>query len=117
MDRTCKIEKLVEEQRLVYGTFLIPDIEDSQGDIVSSDDIQKAAHGFMMDYQQIGEVHKSINPNCKVVESYIEPGTGVWKGVVKVLDDTVWEKVKSGEYESFSIGGDGRREPIDGEQA
>ena len=115
MQQQCKIQKMDEEQKLVYGTFLVPDVEDLQGDIISKEDIIKAAHLFMLDYQQIGEVHKTINPDCKVVESYIDPDTGEWKGVIKVFDDTVWDKVKSGEYESFSVGGDGRREPVDGE--
>ena len=115
MNRICDIQKVDEEQRLVYGTVLVPDVADTQGDIVSKEDIVTSAHNFMLEYQQMGEVHKSINEMCKIVESYIEPITGIWKIAVKVFDDAVWDKVKSGEYAAFSVGGQGRREPIDEE--
>lgn len=114
MNQRCQINKIDEEQRLVYGTFLVPDVVDLQDDVVSKEDVVKTAHQFMLEYQQIGEVHKTINPECKIVESYIEPVSGEWKGVVKVFDDDVWSKVVSKEYESFSVGGEGRRIQIDG---
>lgn len=109
-----KIEKLDDEQRLVYGTVMESDIEDLQGDIISKDDLEKACHNFMLNYQQFGEVHKTINSNVKVVECYIDKSTinWQWKVVAKVFDDAVWEKIKSGEYASFSVGGVGIREEI-----
>lgn len=111
----CEINKLDEEKHLVYGIFLSSDVEDLQGDIVFKEELEETAHLFMLDYQQIGEVHKTINPNCKIVESYIDrtdDETWKWKGVVKVLDEDVWQKVKTGEYAAFSIGGQGERVPV-----
>ena len=34
-----------------------------------------------------------------------------WVIAVKVFDDVIWQKIKSGEYQSFSIGGRGVRVP------
>jgi len=47
-----------DEEHFVLGPFLVPDEEDLQGDIVSAEEIEKATHKFMEDYQQIGDMHK-----------------------------------------------------------
>jgi len=37
---------------------------------------------------------------------------GAWWVGVQVTDDALWEKIKSGEYKAFSIGGSGKRVPM-----
>lgn len=115
-----------EEMRLVTGVVLMPDIEDSQGDVVSEDEIVSAAHAFMSDYRKqmadVGIMHKSTNQKIEIVESSIAPQDltinnamvkkGSWLISVKVRDDAVWKKVKDGTFSGFSIGGKGQREPI-----
>ncbi len=111
------------EQRIVYGIVLEPETTDSQGDIYSADVIEKAAHGFMADYQNLGEMHKAlVNDGAEVVESYLAPvdmsinGTaikaGTWLMGIRVKSDQLWKKVKSGELTGLSIGGFAERLPV-----
>jgi Putative phage serine protease XkdF len=120
---TCRFAKLDDEKKLVYGVVLVPEVEDLQEDIISAEEVEKAAHGFMAKYRTAGEMHKTEAPAIPV-ESYIAPMTldlggeepiakGSWVIVMKVLDDVFWtEKIKSGEYAGFSIGGYSYREKI-----
>lgn len=104
-----------EEERYVYGIVLQPEVVDSQGDIVSAEEIEKAAHKFMEDCQAIGVGHKVIVPKIKIWESYIAPQDlniagetvkkGSWLLGVHVNDDAVWQEIKSGGLTSFSIHG------------
>lgn len=114
------ISKVNEEQRLVAGWASVVEengkaVVDWQGDVISVEEIQKAAHGFMVDSRASLEMHKG-SPVAMVVESLvftndIQKSLGVdlqkqgWFIVVKVLSDEVWAKVKSGELKAFSIGG------------
>lgn len=111
-----EIIKLDDEQRLVGGIVYEPDVVDSQGDSASAQEIEKAAHGFMMESRVIGVMHKeAAGKRVDIVESYIvrEPHRignqllkrGTWMLVVKVHDDALWEGVKSGKLTGFSMGG------------
>jgi DNA adenine methylase len=117
------IRKSNVEQRLVYGVVLAPDVVDSQGDTISKEDIEKAAHTFMSDYQNVGLQHGLfINGRARIVESFIAPSDmtmggelvteGTWVMVVKVMDDELWGAVKSGDLTGFSIGGAAVREQV-----
>jgi hypothetical protein len=111
-----------EEKRLVYGVALIPNKVDLQGDIVEVEEIEKAAHDYMIRSRNIDVMH-SQNAECYVVESYIAPcdfvmnhqkvTKGSWVLVVKVLDDKVWQAVKAGELRGFSIYGTASVEPVE----
>lgn len=115
------ILKLDEEKKIVIGVVLEPDTEDSQGDIMTEEEIEKTAHFFLTKSRTIGERHRK-KAQAEVVESYIAPSPmilnnqaikkGSWIIAVKILDDSVWEKVKNGFYNSFSVGGFGVREPL-----
>ena len=118
-----EILKIDNERRLVYGVFLYPDEADHDGDVISQDDIEKVAHGFMSDYRAIDEMHGKDAINADIVESCIawddidfqgkKIKKGTWFGAVKVYDDKVWDKVKSGDYKGFSVRISGVREPIE----
>lgn len=94
---------------------------DWQGDIIATDTLEDAAIDFMLNYQDSGELHEG-GPVGKVVESIVltkdkQAAMGIPEGVVpegwfitvKLFDDAVIEKVKSGEYQMFSIQGTGQR--------
>lgn len=111
------------EKRLVYGIVLEPETVDSQGDIYSADEIERAAHGFMADYQNVGHMHRAlVNDGVEVVESFIAPvdlamgdqtvKAGTWVLGVRIASDTLWEQVKSGELTGLSIGGYAERVPV-----
>jgi len=115
------ILKADEEQRLVYGVVLEPDTVDSQGDIISADEIEKAAHRFLVKSRIVGDRH-SKKAKAEVVESYIAPMDFEWGGQkvkkgswilgVHISDDRLWNAVKKGEYTGFSVGGFGIREEV-----
>jgi len=109
-----------EEEHFVLGPFLVPDEIDLQGDIVTAEEIEKAVHKFMEDYQKVGEMHQEILPRDKatVVECYVTRGDWeingqlIKKGTaiigVKIHDDALWQDVKKGLYTGFSIKGRAR---------
>lgn len=111
--------KADEERRLVYGVVLEPDTLDAQGDQVSAQEIEQAAHAFLERSRVLGEGHKK-RAKAEVQESYIaqkgfelgdqEIEAGSWVLVVRVDDMKLWAKVKAGEITGFSVGGFGRRE-------
>ena len=96
-------------------------IEDWQEDIVEPEELEQAAYRFVELYREGGEMHERGGA-AVLVESVvfteekmeaigIPPGTlpvGWWIGF-KVLDASVWEKVKEGTYSMFSIEGEAER--------
>ena len=112
------IAKADEEKRLVYGIVLEPNTVDLQGDTLTVDTIESAAHTFLVKSRAVGDMH-SGPADAEVVESYLassdgEMGgqqytAGTWIMAVKVNSNALWELVKSGDYTGFSIGGIGAR--------
>ena len=127
LQRDVQIIKLHEEQQVVRGVVLEPDVVDAQDDIMKAEEIETAAHGFMIEAQRvvIGEVvdvDHSEQADIVVVESFLAPvefeeggqtiRKGSWVLAVKVFDDEVWESVKSGDRTAFSIQGQAERVPV-----
>lgn len=106
--------KADDPQKLVYGVVYEPDVEDSQGDSMGAAEIEKAAHGFMENYQQIDKQHDFTTHAGQVVESYIAPadmeiGTqtvtkGTWVLVTKATDE-IWDAIQKGDYTGYSLAG------------
>jgi len=115
----AKILKADTDERIVCGIVLEPNTVDAQDDIVSEDEVRKAAHYWIANSQKIGYQHSNFKKKFKLLESYIAPSEliingqtvkkGSWVLVVKVIDDKTWKEVKSGEITGFSIGGTGTR--------
>ena len=109
-----------DEERFVYGIVLQPDIEDLQGDVISQEEIAKAAHSFVENVQTFGIQHNTISKKIKLWESYLAPQDltiagqevkkGSWVMGVHVNDDEIWKSVKDGTLTGFSIRGKGNRE-------
>lgn len=126
-----KIQKLDEDKRLVFGWANVSVtvngelVEDYQEDMIDPEELEEAAYKFAELYRDGGEMHERTGI-AVMVESVmfteekqeamgIPTGTlpvGWWIGF-RVTDDDVWEKVKSGEYSMFSIGGEAIREEIE----
>jgi hypothetical protein len=125
------IFKVDEDKRIVYGKALVPDKIDFQGDIVSKEDIEEAAHNFLINLQkayqelltdgisktkasEIGFMHKffkGVGGFGYIIESYIDP-EGSWVLGTKVTDDSIWKMIKEGKITGYSIGGQGVRIPL-----
>lgn len=106
-----------QEQRLVYGVVLRPNAVDAHMDIMSMKEVEKTAHRFMANKGKMGLMHEQ-EADAIVVESYIAPvdfplGTGEvrqgdWILVSLVINDRIWDQIKSGELTAYSPGGKSR---------
>lgn len=123
-DGQSVVLKMDTAQQIVYGVVLAPDEIDSQEDWMSAEDIEEAAHQYLIDSRVIGSDH-TVGVYAIPVESYIAPmdlsldgqygpqmvKKGSWVLAVKIMDPAEWDKVVAGEYTGFSVGGKGHREP------
>lgn len=115
-----EVIKADAEQQLVYGIVAEPEVVDAHGDLIRAEEIQNAAHRFLVKSRMTGEQHEKKAP-AVVVESYVAPqdielegqeiAKGTWVIVMKVLDSEFWARVKKGEFTGFSLGGFARRVP------
>ena len=118
---------LDEDRRLAYGIVLVPDVPDSQDDIMSAIDIEKAAHSFFVNSRIMDLQHQESLPASAAVpvESYIAPvdmmigeheiAKGSWVMVTYIPNDSIWEQVRKGAILSYSIKGYGVRTPVESE--
>jgi len=98
-------------------------VVDRQGDVITPDEISKAATEFMLsvrvakamhDGEQIGHVVHSFPVTNELAKALgIQSDREGWIIAQKITDDEVWKRVKSGELKAFSIGGNAVSEDID----
>lgn len=115
------IIKTDDERQVVKGVVLEPFVEDSDGNWTTPDEIEKAAHYFMKNYQLVGHEHQEVLKDAHVVENWVadedmtigghEVKKGTWVVGIKIEDDERWEMVKSGQYTGFSIGAKAKIDP------
>lgn len=130
MKITGKIQKADDERRLVFGWASVAvdrdgvAVVDSDGDVVRVEELERGAYEFVEFYREGGAMHERTGV-ARLVESCVFTAEklsamglsagalplGWWIGF-RVLDDAVWQKVKSGEYNMFSIGGRAVRKEI-----
>src|SRR5690349_6710844 len=60
------------EQRIVRGPVLIPNEPDTDGDIVTAEQIERVAYKFAEEYGNIDLQHSLVNVG-KLIETYITP--------------------------------------------
>ena len=123
MEEKQLILKRNDEKRIVTGLVLVPEKYDAQLEIISAEEIEKAAYDYMLRSRNIDTMHQTNAP-IYVVESYVAPcdltieGTPVIKGSwvlsVFITDDVLWEKVKKGDYRGFSVLGLANKTPVEG---
>lgn len=116
------VTKADDPQKLVYGVVYEPDKEDAHGDFMTAETIEKAAHGFMENYQLIDKQHDFETEAGKVVESYVAPvdleidsekiAKGTWVLVTKATDD-MWESIQKGEFTGYSLAGSAETETVE----
>ena len=106
---------------MVYGVISESDMVDAQGDVMSARTIEDMAHDYMIRSRKFDKRHDWKAVAAMLVESWIVREDAYlfgqlikavsWVIGVKVFDDMIWQKVKSGVYKAFSIGGKGVRVP------
>ena len=119
-EHTSKIIKSAARQ-IIYCVVLEPDSEDLQGDVISAEDIEKAAHEYMQTSRVIFDAHQTA-VDAIPVESFIAPvdmdvegepiRKGSWVMAIKVLAPAMWAAVEAGAYNGVSIGGWGTRAEV-----
>lgn len=112
VDLTAPIVWKDEPKRIVYGPVLIPDVKDSDGDVISVDKIEAVAHKFLEEYRLMEHMH-TLKSIAHPVESYLAPTNlqfgdvkvpkGSWIVGAKINDDDAWGQVQKGELAGFSI--------------
>ena len=122
-----KIMKSDDEKMLAFGWANVSMrvdgelIEDWQGDIIEPEELESAAYEYVRLYGDGGEMHERggvavliesvVFTEEKMQAMGIPAGTlpvGWWIGF-KITDKDVWEKVKNGTYQMFSIEGEAER--------
>lgn len=110
--------KVEEEKRLVTGIVAEPDVEDTYGDVISAEEIEKAMVRFMELGPEIRVEHDpSFIPKVAIIENWIEREgrmignifvkAGTWLMTTKVIDNEVWELIKDGRLNGYSFRGPG----------
>lgn len=121
-------------KQLVYGIVLEPNVEDTQGDIASADDIEACAHGYLADavlgLNLVHRIQHRLDAGVRKdtaklvpVESFIAPADfryesgelvrkGTWVLVAKVIDPNLWQDVLDEKFTGWSMGGTGQRTPL-----
>jgi hypothetical protein len=106
------IKKADSELQVAFGEVYSPSFPDSQGDFMEAEDIVLSAYKFMNDLQ-LRKIDVNHDGNTDgigvVVESFIarkgDPDfvPGSWVVGVRVHDEEIWEKIKGGEINGFSM--------------
>ncbi|NVM21424.1 MAG: DNA adenine methylase [Desulfobacterales bacterium] len=114
-----KIFKIDKKKQIVGGVVYEADVEDSQGDIASAEEIQKAMYKFMERYatntNRIKILHKGKKYFFPILECFqpeqdMKKGKGMvkagsWWLMIKITSMDIWKQVEEGKLASFSMGG------------
>lgn len=111
VSRHVTIKKTDEERRLVFGEVYAPNVLDSHGAMMLADDVEAMAHRFMQIpvlKSAIDTDHNHVSAQAYPVESFIARGhpdynEGAWVLAVKVDDENVWDRIKKGDINGFSV--------------
>ena len=124
------VSKALDDKRQVFGWASITEMNgepvvDLQGDYVTIEVIEKAAHAYLTSSRKGGDMHRRNGDEphhvADLIESVVitpekkkalglpdDSPTGWWVGY-QVNDDKTWDLVKNGERPMFSIHGSGSR--------
>ena len=112
----CSMGRIIknEAERLVYGEVYVPMHLDTDNEFMTAEEIQKAAHRFMLQSQtrNIDEEHQGEGRGDTIVETFIAKAgdpdgyvEGSWVAGGYIRDDERWEKVLKGEINGWSMAG------------
>lgn len=121
-----KINKVDDDQMKVFGWASVTQIGDQividkQGDIIMEDDLEKAAHDYVLYCREQGEMHERMGVG-RLIQSFVftkqqadcgffacdmetEEQMFGWAVAFKVDDPGVWKRIRDGSLGEFSIGG------------
>lgn len=94
------ITKIDEDQHMVFG-YASTEALDSQGEVVKREALEAA----LPDYMRFANIREMHQPSAVGVATEAELDDKGLFLAAKIVDPTAWEKVSSGVYKGFSIGG------------
>lgn len=94
------IAKIDEAQHMVFG-YASTEALDSQGEIVKREALEAA----LPDYMRFANIREMHQPSAVGVATEAEMDERGLYLAARIVDPTAWEKVTSGVYKGFSIGG------------
>ena len=111
-----KFIKADKKKQIVYGIVWEPDFVDADGEWASADDIEEAAHDYLIYHRGTKLSHGlNITKEAALVESYIAPvdfdcgdykvKKGTWIAGLKITNKDYWDAVESDEIVGLSAGG------------
>lgn len=115
-----EVTKFAEEKRLAYGWFTVIEkdgevVVDSQGDIITEDELLRLVHGFSMGSRAAKVMHGGrrvgdvVELLCLTRDVQKALGRELDRagafGAMKIYSDEAWKRFKSGELQGFSWGG------------
>ena len=98
-------------RREITAPVLVPDYIDSQGDVISEEEVYKACRNFNKYCMQPNQQHElDLGPDImEIVESYVTQKAtdalpaGTWMMTMKCKSDELLDKVHRGEFNGYSI--------------
>lgn len=110
---------LDDEKRLIYAVAMEPDVEDAHGEATTLEEVEAAAHAFMLGERGVNVDHKGANVPAEIVENWVQQGdatiggekvrSGSWVVAIHVTDDALWARAKAGEFGGVSVEGMAQR--------
>lgn len=117
-----QLVKQDSKKGIVYGIVYEPDKVDTQGDIASAEEIEKAAYAFMKarNTLNVDKQHDFNNVDAYVAESWIikanDPvfpdAVGAWAVAIKVEDTELKQAIEKGDIAALSMAGDAKTEAL-----
>lgn len=115
----AQIKKTDAAKQIAVGIVYQPDTPDTDNEMASAEEIEKAAWGALKNHAIVKTDHADPAP-AYLAESYIVKAKdpdgfpeGGWAVVVKIEDKTLWEEIEKGEFKAFSMGGKAEKEPVE----
>ena len=110
------VTKLVKNdtKRIIKCPVYVPLVEDTQGDFMTAEEIEKMAYGFMkkMNLHNVDKQHDFNPDEGYVCESYIAQKNdpdgfeeGSWVVAIKVEKEDTWDQIQKEEITGLSLAG------------
>jgi hypothetical protein len=117
--KSIKLFKMDNDRQIIGVVVYAPNEVDTQGDTANAEEIEKAAHKFNLGDKVFKIMHEGKAVDVDLLETYLMPADvkfgevkvrkGSWFVVCKINDKKIWKKIKSGELEGISMGGEADR--------
>jgi len=109
-----------DEERVVFGEVFAPMRADTYTDVMTAQEIKKAAYNFMknMRLDNIDVMHNLEKTGSYIVEFFIvrqedDPDgflPGSWVVAIKIEDPAIWDQIISGDLNGLSLYGEARKQ-------